>query len=89
MDEYPRPIEAGYDGDGSPLTLGGPEVVGNLFISGGYITAVDWDGDGSWELVVGADRGYVWYFKPGHFGKARGSFEIFREPGDMSLSSEP
>jgi hypothetical protein len=31
---------------------------------------VDWDGYGKWELVVGADQGFVWYFKPEHFGKS-------------------
>lgn len=29
---------------------------------------VDWDGDGRYELVAGADQGRVWYWKPQHFG---------------------
>jgi len=46
---------------------------------------VDWDGDGQWELVVGADMGFIWYFKPEHFGRASGRFDVFRPPGDTSL----
>ena len=29
---------------------------------------VDWDGDGKYELVTGADFGCIWYWKPDHFG---------------------
>ncbi len=46
---------------------------------------VDWDGDGAWELLVSADLGFVWYFKPENFGKAAAAFEIHREEGDSSL----
>ena len=27
------------------------------------LCVVDWDGDGQWEIVAGADLGFVWYFK--------------------------
>ena len=46
---------------------------------------VDWDGDGRWELVVGADFGHIWYWRPEHFGAPSAPFEIYRPPGDDSL----
>ena len=46
---------------------------------------VDWDGDGSWEILVGANLGFVWYFKTTHFGKGDGPYDIYREEGDLSL----
>ena len=52
---------------------------------GAHPALVDWDQDGRWEIVVGADMGFIWYYKPDHFGAAAGSFEIFREPDDTSL----
>lgn len=58
---------------------------GDVFLKGGKVTLVDWDGDGEWELVVGADMGYIWYFKPEHFGRACGSFDLFRPEGDETL----
>ena len=30
MSNYPRPIEAGNDGDGSPLVLGDEQLIGDL-----------------------------------------------------------
>jgi hypothetical protein len=30
---------------------------------------VDWDNDGKYELIAGADRGFVWYWKQEHMGK--------------------
>ncbi len=52
---------------------------------GAHPTLVDWDGDGRWEVVVGADMGFIWYFKPEHFGAPDGVFEIFRDPDDPIL----
>ena len=46
---------------------------------------VDWDGDGAWEILAGADLGFVWYFKPEYFGKPQGRVEIYRKKGDTSL----
>ena len=37
------------------------------------------------QLLVSADLGFVWYFKPENFGKAAAAFEIHREEGDSSL----
>ena len=52
---------------------------------GAHPALVDWDGDGQWEIVVGADMGFIWYFKPEHFGVSSGPFDVFRPAGDMSL----
>ena len=52
---------------------------------GAHPALVDWDGDGEWEIVVGADMGFIWYFKPEHFGAASGEFDIFRAADDEGL----
>ena len=46
MKEFPRPIEGGNEGDGSPLVLGDPEAIGDAFVGSRNICVVDWDGDG-------------------------------------------
>ena len=47
---------------------------------------VDWDGDGRWEILAGADLGFVWYFKPDHFGVPAEAWEIYRpDPERMRL----
>ncbi len=46
---------------------------------------VDWDGDGRWELIVGADFGYIWYWKPENPGAPSGSIETYRRADDHSL----
>ena len=51
MTTFPTPIEAGNRGDGSPLTLGDPEVIGDLFVQNGYVTVLDWEEDGRPALV--------------------------------------
>ncbi len=76
---FKRPEVLLFNSEGRPL---------EFWRHGAHPAVVDWDGDGKWELVVGADGGSIWYFKPEHFGKPQGSFEIFRETGDMSLSSD-
>ena len=168
MDNYPKSIEGGNSGDGSPLVLGDPQSIGDLFLESGnpilldwdgdgrgrtkiqvvdwdhngtldlvlgvgpqpgsafyssYVLLcrnvgssaaplfkrpeallfnaagkalefwrhavhpglVDWDGDGAWEILAGADLGFVWYFKPEYFGKPQGRVEIYRKKGDISL----
>ena len=38
--------------------------------SGRYkLHVVDWDGDGAFELVAGADQGHIWYWHRDHFGR--------------------
>ncbi len=46
---FPRPIEAGNEGNGFPLVLGDPEEIGDLYLSPVHV--LDWDGDGKKELV--------------------------------------
>jgi len=36
---------------------------------GVHMAPVDWDGDGQFELVAGADHGHIWYWRPEHFGR--------------------
>ena len=60
MADYPRPLEAGNKGDGSPLTLGDPEVIGDLFLPAGSLTLLDWDSDGNPELVDSGDGICTW-----------------------------
>ena len=48
---------------------------------------VDWDGDGKYELIAGADTGYVWYWHSDNFGTPRNgnhSAPIRPEDGDGS-----
>ena len=51
---------------------------------------VDWDGDGKYELVAGADQGRVWYWKPEHFGaSATGDPTAPRRPqGEAGLGRD-
>ena len=48
-----------WDTDGTPL---------EFWRHGVHMAPVDWDGDGNFELVAGADHGHIWYWKPEHFG---------------------
>ena len=55
MSTYPRPIEAGNSGDGSPLVLGDEGVIGDLHAPcdpTSTVHVLDWDGDGEPELVT-------------------------------------
>ena len=55
MSEYPRPIEGGNSGDGSPLMLGDEGVIGDLHAPcdpTSTVHVLDWDGDGDPELVT-------------------------------------
>ena len=56
---FRRPEVLLWDTDGQPL---------EFWRHGAHMAPVDWDGDGKYELVVGADQGRVWYWKPEHFG---------------------
>ena len=49
MNNFPRPIEGGNTGDGSPLLAGGEGYIGDLYCYEGTINFVDWDGDGERE----------------------------------------
>ena len=56
-----------------------------FFRHGVHPAPVDWDGDGRWELLVGADFGYIWYWKPENPGAPSGSIETYRRADDHSL----
>ena len=57
---FRRPEVLLWDEDGSPL---------EFWRHGVHMTPVDWDGDGRYELIAGADQGRIWYWKPEYFGK--------------------
>jgi hypothetical protein len=67
--KLPEVLLFGADGEGQ-----------EFWRHGAHPTAVDWDGDGRYELVVGADMGALWYFKPSHFGTPTSpeSHNVFR-----------
>ena len=73
---FQRPEVLLYNDEGRPL---------EFWRHGAHPALVDWDGDGQWEIVVGADMGAIWYFKPEHFGAASGPFDVYRPAGDTSL----
>lgn len=73
---FARPEALLYDAAGKPL---------EFWRHGAHAAPVDWDGDGRWELVVGADMGNVWYFKPEHFGTPSAPPDIVRPPGHAGL----
>ena len=55
MPTYPRPIEGGNTGDGSPLVLGDESVIGDLHAPcdpTSTVHVLDWDDDGEPELVT-------------------------------------
>jgi len=60
---FRRPDVLLWDEDGSPL---------EFWRHGVHMAPVDWDGDGRYELIAGADQGRVWYWTPEHFGKPAG-----------------
>jgi hypothetical protein len=60
---FKRPEILLWDADGQPL---------EFWRHGVHMAPVDWDGDGQYELVAGADQGRIWYWKPEHFGKPAG-----------------
>lgn len=68
---FTRPVPLLFESHGAPL---------EFWRHASHPAVVDWDGDGKWELVLGADEGYIWYFKPESFGQAAGpeSLEVAR-----------
>ncbi len=56
---FKRPVVLVFDADGKPL---------EFWRHGVHMAPVDWDGDGKFELIAGADFGHIWYWKPEHFG---------------------
>jgi hypothetical protein len=73
---FARPEVLLFDEQGQPL---------EFWRHGAHMAAVDWDQDGRWELVVGADMGNIWYFKPEQFGTPATSPDIFRPADDTTL----
>jgi hypothetical protein len=73
---FKRPEVLLFNSDGKPLEFWRHAV---------HPALVDWDGDGEWEIVAGADLGFVWYFKPEYFGRAEGECRIGRVEGDLGL----
>ena len=71
---FRRPEVVLWDEDGKPLEFWRHAV---------HPAPVDWDGDGKFELVAGADQGRVWYWRPEHFGaSATGDPTAPRRPRD-------
>lgn len=62
MSEFPRPIDGGNSGDGSPLVVGDENVIGDLFCPEGQIHLLDWDGDGERELVISGGEIFAYKF---------------------------
>ena len=58
----PAPLEGGNEGDGSPLRLGDPDTIADLFLPSGSPMLLDWDGDGKLELVDSGDGICVFRF---------------------------
>ncbi|MEE2659840.1 MAG: hypothetical protein VX733_15125 [Candidatus Latescibacterota bacterium] len=56
---FQKPQVLLWDREGAPL---------EFWRHGVHMAAVDWDGDGCFGLIAGADQGRVWYWKPEHFG---------------------
>ena len=75
---FSRPEILLYDDEGEPL---------EFWRHGVHPAAVDWDGDGKWEVVVGADKGMIWYYKSEHFGRpgVPGRPDPARDPDDGTL----
>ena len=75
---FKRPEILLFDEDGVPL---------EFWRHGVHPAVVDWDGDGKWEVVVGADKGMIWYYKQEHFGvsSVQGGPNPARDPDDTTL----
>ena len=75
---FKRPEILLFNEDGEPL---------EFWRHGVHPAVVDWDGDGKWEVVVGADKGMIWYFKHEHFGVSNvpGGPNPARDSDDVTL----
>lgn len=65
MTEYPRPIEGGNAGDGSPLVLGDDRQIGDMHSPcdpTSTVHVLDWDGDGEPELVCSGNEIFSYKF---------------------------
>ncbi|MCH2321577.1 MAG: hypothetical protein MK384_08010 [SAR202 cluster bacterium] len=65
MSNYPRPIEAGNDGDGSPLVLGDEQLIGDLHSPcdpTNVVHVFDCDGDNKLELVCSGNEIFSYKF---------------------------
>ena len=60
---FPRPVEGGNSGDGSPLRLGDPHVFGDAFLVNGNPHLIDWNGDGRLELVDSGGAVFAYGFE--------------------------
>jgi hypothetical protein len=78
---FRRPDVLLWDADGAPL---------EFWRHGVHMAPVDWDGDGRYELIAGADQGRVWYWKPEHFGQPAGGKHTapLRETGEEGLGRD-
>ena len=78
---FKRPAALLFDTDGSPMGFWQHAV---------HMAPVDWDGDGRFELVAGADQGFVWYWKPEHFGRpaAGDATAPLRPEGEVGLGAD-
>ena len=56
---FKKPTVLVFGADGKPL---------EFWRHGVHMAPVDWDADGKFELIAGADFGHIWYWKPQHFG---------------------
>ena len=56
---FRRPHVLLWDTDGRPL---------EFWRHGVHMAPVNWDNDGRYALIAGADQGFVWYWKSQHFG---------------------
>ncbi len=73
---FKRPEVLLFDAEGQPL---------QFWRHAAHPTLVDWDGDGQWELLVGADLGFLWYYKPEYFGRSNGAYDVYRDSADTGL----
>lgn len=78
---FKRPEIILWNEDGKPL---------EFWRHGVHPEAVDWNGDGKYELLAGADQGRVWYWKSEHFGaSATGDPTAPRRPdGEQGLGRD-
>ena len=67
---FRKPVVLVFDESGKPL---------EFWRHGVHMAPVDWDGDGAFELIAGADQGHIWYWKPEHFGQPAGGNAIAPE----------